>query len=67
MNFSNTIAEIARKSMREREREREKISDVMEEGEKLNFSNKITEILAAPSSPVKCPRCYARWSARKGI
>ena len=34
MNFGNTIAEIARKSMRERKK---KISDVMEEREKIEF------------------------------
>ena len=46
MNFGNTIAEIVRKSMRER--------DVMGREKKLNFGNEITEILAQKYCPSEC-------------
>ena len=45
MNFGNTVAEIVRKSMRER--------DVMGREKKLNFGNEITEILTTQN-------CYPR-------
>ena len=51
LNFGNTIAEIVRKSMREK-----KVEWCNREGEKMNFSNDITEIHStAQALPVKCP------------
>ena len=47
MNFGDTVVEIVRKSMRER--------DVMGREKKLNFGNEITEILAAQKyCPSEC-------------
>ena len=47
MNFGDTVAEIVRKSMRER--------DVMGSEKKLNFGKEITEILAAQKyCPSEC-------------
>ena len=57
LNFRNTVAEIVRKSMREK-----KAEWCDWEGEKMNFGNAITEIHStAQPLPVKCPCGVPEW------
>ena len=58
LNFGNIVAEIVRKSMREK-----KVEWCDWEGEKMNFGNDITEILVFPklclwSAPVGVLECF---------
>ena len=57
LNFSNIIAEIVRKSMREK-----KVKWCDWEGEKMNFGNDITGIHStAQARPMKCPMGVPKW------